>query len=488
MSTLIGTKSGKPFMHMTSDVKTKAQLESSTYSTTLFHSDLPYVFAREQWTIDSYTDWNGSGGGRKFAIPSDLQTFKSNNPDLAYLLVLEDASGNKSVLNPLMCTVSSWYSTTSGTYTYCTGTIGAEYSAAFTDSDTQLTNLTRNTYNNSTVSVTFRTWDTNDTTITIFRNRAGEYYKNTSNAIVPYAFNNYAIAPFGGSDVGYAKNMTSNSLDIVKVTVVFLNVTNGTTSFDVQTDYDDTAGITLKRDEFSVGGLDLIKNAHLITHGVYNSSDTVTALIGTLAGTKTTGFSRSSKVAGMVSSAGVVQDNNTPVIEIPDPSTGSTTMVLDFDTQTLSRGGDDIFSSAAAAKGLVYSGSKTIDISLNSGTLVPNTNTQTTLSTTQTGSFVNASASTLYLLTLVFTDTSSNKQATMVALCSTGDTPIFSDFHYHNQSFNIFSYGITWIINIATNGTVTAKLDKYTSGSGGISSFSVNWGSITARLIALNPA
>lgn len=488
MSTLIGIKNSKPFMHMTSDVKTKAQLETSLYSTTLFHSDLPYVFAREQWTIDSYTDWNGTGGGRKFAIPTDLQTFKSSNPDLAYMLVLEDGSGNKTILNPLMCTVSSWYSTTNGTYAYCTGTIGAEYSAAFVSSDAQLSALTTNTYNNSTISVTFRTWDSADTTIAIFRNRAGEYFKNASNVLEPYGFSNYATGAFGTTYIGNAKNMTSNSLDITKVHVVFLNVTNATTSFSVQTDYDDTAGITLSNDGFSVGGLDLIQNVHLLTHGVYNNTDTVTPLIGTLAGTKTTGFSRSSKISGMVASNGAVQDNNTPVIEIPDESTGSTTVILDFNNQEFYRGSDQVFSSAAAAKGLIYSGYKEIDISLDSGTLTPNTNTVSTISTTQTGSFTGSDANTLYLMTLVFSDISANKQATALALCSTGDTAVFSDTHYHNQSFNSYSYGLTWMINIATDGTVTAKLDKYTGANGGVSSYSVDWGDIKVRLIALNPA
>lgn len=487
MSTLIGIKNSKPFMHMTSDVKTKAQLEATLYSTTLFHSDLPYVFAREQWTIDSYTNWNGSGGGRKFAIPSDLQTFKTNNPDLAYLLVLEDGSGNKTILNPLMCTASCWYSTTSGTYTYCTGTIGAEYSAAFVSSDAQLSALTTNTRNNSTISVTFRTWDTNDTTITIFRNPAGTYYKRATNNIATYCFDNVATNWYD-STIGNAKDMTSNSLDITKIHVMFLNVTNATTSFDVQTGYSDTAGITLQRDSFSVGNVDLIKNVHLLAHGVYNNTDTVTALIGTLAGTKTTGFSRTSKVSGMVATNGAVQDNNTPVLEIPDESTGSTTMILDFDTQTITRGSDVVFSSAAAAKGLIYSGTKSIDISLDSGTLVPNTNTTSTISTTQTGSFTGSDANTLYLMTLVFSDVSANKQATMVALCSTGDTAVFSDYHYHNQSFSSYSYGLTWMINIATDGTVTAKLDKYTGANGGVSSYSVDWGDITVRLIALNPA
>lgn len=484
MSTLIGKKDAKPFMHMTSDIKTKAELEASLYSTTLFHSDLPYVFAREQWTIDSYTDWNGTSGGRKFAIPADLQAFKSANPDLAYMIVLEDGSGNKTILNPLMATASSWYDTVYFTKTFCTATIGAEYNVAFVNSDAQLASLTRNTYNNSTISITFRTWDSADTTITVFRNRAGE----STGSGESLAFSNYAISSLGSTLIGDAKDMTSNSLDIVKVHVVFLNVTNATTSFDVQTGYSDTAGITLSNDGFSVGGLDLIKNAHLLTHGVYNSTDTVTALIGTLAGTRTTGYTRGTHTAGMVASSGAVQDNNTPVIEIPDPASEATTVILDFGNQAFYRGSDQVFSSAVAAKGLIYSGYKEITLSLNSGTMAPNQNTITAVTTTQTGSFVNSDANTLYLMTLVFSDIAGNKQATALALCSVGDTPIFSDIHYHNVNFNSFAYTLMWVINIATDGTVTAKMDKYTGGRGGLSSFSIDWGDITVRLIALNPA
>jgi hypothetical protein len=487
VSTFVGKNGTTPLVHMTSDERTEADLKSGLLSSTLFHSDLPYIFVREQWTLSSYTTWNGSSGGRKFALPADLQTFKSNNPDLAFLVVLEDGNGNKTVLNPLLCTMScDYYNPYVGYQRYCTATVGSEYSVAFTDSDTQLTNLTRNTYTTGGVSVTFRTWDTNDTSITVFRNRAGEYYYKTYTAVIPYAWDNYSTVSYPPNYmIGAAKNMTSSGLDITKVHIMFLNVINSTTSLSVQSGYNASSEIIINKNTFRVGNIDLIKNTHLIAHGVYNASNKVTSLGGTLVGAKTTGFSYSSKVQGMVASNGVVQDNNTPVLEIPPPSSSGSSIEIDLKNQLIKRDGNTIFSTTAASKGLVYNGTKEITMTL-SASMAPNQNTAVAITNTQTGSFVNSSASTLYLATLVFSPSGGGKQTTQVVLCSTGNTEVFSDYHYYNNTGTSYSYGVTWYINIATNGTVSTYYNKRTGPNGGVSGYSVNWGSITVRLIALN--
>ena len=237
MSTFIGKVNNKPFMHMTSDTKTEANMQGAPSSTTLFHSDLPYVFAREQWEIDTYTDWNGTGGGRKFALPAEAQTFRANNPDLAYIVILEDSNGHTTIVNPCLNVHGSFwqYVNPNADYKYSAATVGSEYTIAFTDSDTQLTNLSRNPQSGtwgSTRELTFRIWDSNDTSVTVFRHpRAGTWFK-VSGAL-PY-YGSYARAHFAnqveGSYESYmygsAKDTVSDSLDIVKVRVVALNVTN----------------------------------------------------------------------------------------------------------------------------------------------------------------------------------------------------------------------------------------------------------------------
>lgn len=496
MSTFIGKVNNKPFMHMTSDTKTEANMQGAPSSTTLFHSDLPYVFAREQWEIDTYTDWNGSGGGRKFALPAEAQTFKSNNPDLAYLVMLEDANGHTTVLTPTLNVVSSNWTQYSASYN--AATVGSEYSVAFTDSDTQLENLTRNAFTGHNRSATFRLWDTNDTSITVFRHpRSGTWFN-----VSPYVddIGTYArphFANFAGAYsyqtyiVGRAKDAVSDSLDIVKVRLIALNVTNSASTFAVQDGYDDTAGISISNDEFSVGGVNLLENAPLISRGVKNSGDTVTPIYGTVSGNKVLEVNKSIKTAGKVNASNVVQDNNTPVIEIPDPVPATPSAVFDFKNQTFSINGNTVFSSSGTAQGLIASGSKTVNFDLSISYGSSNVNNTITLSSTSTGSFTNPTANTLYLLAFKFSASSGENTMTPVTLIGVGDNEIFTDYYnvryWTGSTYLNWCWGNIFYINIDSSGNVTAKLRQQYDYRG-LSSVTHTWGSIEARLIALNPA
>ena len=494
MSTFIGKVGGKPFMHMTSDTKNEVDMQGAPSSTTLFHSDLPYVFAREQWEIDTYTEWNGSNGGRKFALPTEAQTFKANNPDLAYLVMLEDVNGHTTVLTPTLNVVSN--KDPDYNAGYCAATVGAEYSVAFTDNDTQLENLTRNTFDGYDRSATFRLWDTNDTSITVFRHpRAGTWFNVSPNIddigtyARPYFANFAGTYRFETYITGRSKDATSDGLDIVKVRLVALNVTNSETTFTLQNGYDDTAGISISNDEFSVGGINLLESAPLISRGVKNSGDTVTPIYGTVSGNKVLEVNKNIKTAGKVDASNVVQDNNTPVIEIPDIVPATPSAVFDFKSQTFSINGNTVFSSSGTAQGLIVSGSKTVSFDLSIGYGRSDLNNTITLSSTSTGSFTEATANTLYLLSFKFSSSSGENVMTPVTLAGVGDNEIFTD--YYNVALANSSAGWCWgsifYINIDSSGNVTAKLRQQYDYRG-VSSVTHSWGSIEARLIALNPA
>lgn len=500
MSTFIGKVGGKPFMHMTSDTKTEANMQGAPSSTTLFHSDLPYVFAREQWEIDTYTDWNGTGGGRKFALPAEAQTFRANNPDLAYIVILEDVNGHTTIVNPCLNVHGSFwqYVNPNVDYKYSAATVGSEYTIAFTDSDSQLTALSRNPQSGTwgtTRELTFRIWDSNDTSVTVFRhqyagtwvlagNYAGSYYGS-------YARTHFADQVLGSFETymyGNAKDTVSDGLDIVKVRVVALNVTNSPSTFSVQTGYDDTAGITISNDEFSVGGVNLLESAPIISRGVQNSGTTVTPVYGSSIGGKVVGVNTSIKTSGKVSDTNVVQDNNTPVLEIPDPIPATPSAVFDFKNQTFTINGENVFSSAGASEGLIYSGYKTLDFSLDVS-FSGSTNNTVTVSSTSSGSFSNADANTLYLLTFKYTDVNNNAVMTPVAIVGVGDNEVFTDVFNANRDrsspYGRLEYHFCFYINIDSSGNLTVKRQQYQPFA---ATLNVYLGDIQARLIALNPA
>lgn len=499
MSTFIGKVGGKPFMHMTSDTKTEANMQGAPSSTTLFHSDLPYVFAREQWEITSYTNWNGTGGGRKFTLPAEAQTFRTNNPDLAYIVILEDSNGHTTIVNPCLNVHGSFwqYVNPNVDYKYSAATVGSEYTIAFTDSDAQLTALSRNPQSGTwggTRELTFRIWDSNDTSVTVFRHpRAGTWFK-VSGAL-PY-YGSYARAHFAnqveGSYESYmygsAKDTVSDSLDIVKVRVVALNVTNSPSTFSVQTGYDDTAGISISNDEFSVGGVNLLESAPIISRGVQNSGTTVTPVYGSSIGGKVVGVNTSIKTSGKVSDTNVVQDNNTPVLEIPDPIPANPSAVFDFQNQTFTINGESVFSSAGTAQGLIYSGYKTLDFSLDVS-FSGSTNNTVTVSSTSSGSFSNVDANTLYLLTFKYTDVNSNDVMTPVAIVGVGDNEVFTDVYNANRDrsapYGRLEYHFCFYMNIDSSGNLTVKRQQYQPFA---ATLSISLGDIQARLIALNPA
>jgi hypothetical protein len=515
MSTFIGKVGSKPICHMTSDTQTQTTLEGDPISTTLFHSQLPYVFAREQFELTSYTTW---GGGRTFAFSQALIDFKDANPDLACLLILEDTNGAKTIFNPtpnLRTTVRYPYPA------YGMGSIGHEYSCAFTSSDTQLSNISRQGAVGQAqfaYDFTLYTFDAADTRVTVFRHEDVGTYTNTTtpcgqstrspgqtywdgeytNAWTYYtqsgfhtyinAYNSSIVCPniylIGGAS---ATDLQSRkTLDIVKVRFVFLNVTNSASTFERQKDYSGTSSITIKDDEFNVGNIDLIKNAPLIGHGVKNTTDTVTPIIGTLAGGTPAVFTKGViQDTGKVSSTGVPTENGTPVIEFPDPSTASTTMEYDFLNQVFKRDGKPVFSSTSAAKGLQVLGTAEIQFSMNY--TLPS-GAEDTFATLGTASISGASASTLYLASCAFADDDvTYDQFFQTCLYSVGSNRIANTLIHMRNSNGSAAFGAapTWICDIDSSGNITVKIHKRTFGIGGFSG-DLPFGSLKLRLIAMD--
>jgi hypothetical protein len=506
MSTFIGKVGSTPICHMTSDTQTQTTLEGDPISTTLFHSQLPYVFAREQWEITSYTSWN-SGNGRTFALPSDLQTFKSNNPDLGFLLILEDSSGARTLFDPSIHALMTYNSlfpvNTSVAIT------GAGYQAAFTDNDSQLQDLTRwgvSGNGASTFSYTLSAWDTSDTRITIFKNpmgnlrsRGSAWQELTPNAAClvaptdhPYGDeqSNFDYCNYYGYTwvLGYPIDMKSSGLDIVKIRIVFLNIENTATTFDRQKDYSGTSSITIKDDEFNVGNIDLIQNAPILYHGKKSTSDTVTPVIGTCVGaiTQYDPYAASNPVIGKVTSSGGITANNTPVFEFPDDKTSSTTMEYDFLNQVFKRDGKPVFSASANAKAMQVLGSKEFEFDLD-GYSNTSTITESTLSHTATGSWSGNTANTVYFASLAYKGNNDTNyvKATSTTIYTVGDNYMHTWYKSTSSGSGTSSYAAAWFAEIASDGTVTIKMRDTFRNYSSTSSTTIAAGSLKLRLIAI---
>jgi hypothetical protein len=499
MSTLISKVGNYPLCHMTSDTKTQAELEVGPISSTLFHSDLPYVFAREQFELTSYTTWSGSDGGRTFSFTQELIDFKQNNPDLACLIVLEDSAGSKTLFTP---TPIMTMGRAINTFYNCS-VVGQEYSCAATNSDSQLSSLSRQTINsNYSFATTFYTFDTNDTRITVFKhNRFSQYncdssfgsvnFYNWQEFIASCSYANWICI----STQGVGDLRSNAGVDIVKIKFIFLNIENSTTTFNRQSDYNGTSSITIRDNQFSVGNIDLIKNAPIISHGLKNTTDTVSPIInGSLVGGAIPTFTAgASFTTGKVTSSGGITRNNTPVIEIPSASNLSTTMEFDFVNKVFNRDGEPVFSAAAASAGLQVIGTTEVEFSMTTGTVYESQNTTSTIAT-DTGSFSGAGSNTLYLASLVYIPAGStgtgDHQNLPSCLFAVGNNILFH-LHWHvfyTTSVNNENHvAATWYCNIDSSGNITIKRNNRSCNFRNFSSINVGEvGSFKLRLIAMD--
>ena len=512
MSTLISKVGNNPLCHMTSDTRTQAELESGVLSTTMFHSDLPYVFVKERFTLDSYTTW--SGAGRTFAFSTALINYKDSNPDLACLVYLEDSSGRMTMHTPTPYMNLGWYKLGSyGEGVWNCSVVGQEYTVAFTNSDSQLTALSRQTVSSqaSSFATTFYTFDTNDTRVTVFKHsNMGDHYSvggvQRSKSILEFANgvnppnsqDPWTVGYTGGGSWGIADLKSLAGNDITKVHFAFLNVVNSETTFDLQKDYDGTSSITLTNNTFSVGGLNLMAYNHLISHGIKNtSSSAVTAIIGgdLVGGVPATYTSGGDPATGKVTSSGTVTLNNTPVLEIPDKGNASGSMVFDFENQTISRDGVDIYSSAAAALGLKRIGSASLTIDFDTGQVTGNNNSYTTLATSS-GDFTNATADSIYLVSPVYVPLgatgTSDYQPFPTSIFSVGTNRLFHAFYnihayLTNLSSSLIYGGVcpNWLCDIDSSGNITIKRHNRSYGYRNIGYLDLSMGSMIVRIIGL---
>lgn len=503
MSTFIGKVGSTPICHMTSDTQTQTTLEGNPISTTLFHSQLPYVFAREQFELTSYSSWN-SGHGRTFAFSQDLIDFKDNNPDLACLVILEDSSGKRGLFTPTL----TLYHVDNQGYKNGMSSLGNEYTCAFTSSDTQLEDMTRQ----PNIAYTLHTFDTADTRITVFRHAYVGTYANTSTACgqssvralgsfwadectdrYDYLRANFPSLASCRSDWNAYRNpvdlrsLASGGVDIVKVRFVFLNITNTASTFDRQTDYSGTSSITIKDDQFNVGNIDLIKNAPIVSHGLKNTTDTVDAVIGTLAGGMPTNYTNGIvNTLGKLSDGGSPAANNTPVLEFPDPSTASTTMEYDFSTKVFKRDGKPVFSATTAAKGLQVIGTKEIEFDFASGSFGGGTDTFVSLTQTQSGTITGAGANTLYLASMVYAgDGTTFDQPLPSCVYGVGRNKMM--LFWYARVVNNFNYWIAapaWVCDIDSSGNIDVKVHR--RGGDMTSAVSFTFGAMKLRLIAMD--
>lgn len=484
MSSFLGkADSGNPIMHFTSDTKSIADMKSGPGPTTLFHSDLPYVFVRERWKLTSYTGW---AGGRKFALPSDLRTFKSNNPNLAFLIIVEQSDGSKAIMDPcLHVSYYYWMNQTNVGNQFLVADVlsainGTDYQYAFTDDDSQLSSITRQP---SLGALTFRTWDSNDTSITIFRAPFGECYIPSGyvQGQVDYQLLTWDYNNRGG------KNLLSVGNDCVSIEIVFLNITNSPTTFDRQPNFNSSSAITVSRDTFNVGGFDLLNFTPTLSRGTYNTGSTITPYYGNLVGGKPNFISLTDFDMGYVTTGNQVTKNGTPVLEIPVASQPSDTLEIDFKQKYIKKGGKTIFNASTASQGLRVIGTKEIEFTLDSGNIGEYSNTHAVLASTQTGSYTETPTSnTIYLMSAVF----NGVDILNSSIIGVGDNVILATSLYWRYEQGVayqYSMAPQFYLNITANGAITPKVYKYSSNYINIGGnvVSVGFGSIKVRLIAL---
>ena len=467
MSTFLGMVGGEPLLHMTTDTRTEAQMQGNPGPTTIFHSELPYIFVKKRFTLDSFVYWGSGSGGRTFALPTELQDYKSNNPDLAYLLVVEESDGSKSIINPMLQVDSKYETAENGSLIVNTTSCinGVHYQFAFTTSDSQLSAITRNnSFVKGGVSLTFRPWDVGDTRVTIFQAPYGESWTGSSSLNWTKVHRINDPLGLGSRLPGYDRygsssiDLLSQNNDATKLHFIFLNIENSATTFNRLPDKTGT-DINIEIDNFDVGGVDMLENTPLIARGVKNSGDTVTSLIANsmLVGSKTTGFSIAACDTGFVDSSGVVSDNNTPVIEIPPAFTSSQTMEIDFKDKTITRDGADIFTAATAQSGLRVIGTKEFSFSMGA-TVYEFSSGFNNHSITVTGSYTETpDANTTYLASVRYEGLSLLSSTFMAA----GDNQIITINAYLNDEvFNpdIFYYFYaTALVTISNTGDITAR-------------------------------
>ena len=503
MSTFIGKVGTTPICHMTSDTQTQTTLEGNPISTTLFHSQLPYVFAREQFELTSYSTW---GGGRTFTFSQALIDFKDANPDLACLVILEDSSGKRGIFTPTLNIIGNDYLG----FRRGMSCLGNQYSCAFTSSDSQLYDMTRQPPSSGgALNYTLYSFDTADTRITVFKHAyIGTYANSTTGCgndtrppVASFCHDEYTdyynytsfycVQDYMNTGSASPVNLRSKqTLDITKVRFVFLNITNSATTFDKQKDYSGTSSITIKDDQFSVGNIDLIKNAPIISHGLKDTSDTVNALIGTLAGGMPSTYTNGVIAPlGKLSDGGSPLSNSTPVLEFPDPETASTTMEYDFSTQVFKRDGQPVFSATTAAKGLQVIGTKELQFDFDTGTLTGGLDTFVSITTSSSGTITGAGANTLYLASMVYSgDGTTFDQVLPTCLYGVGRNRLITT-HFAQVITNLryWTAAPTFVCDIDSSGNIDIKVHRRTGNFGSnTSGITTDFGAMKLRLIAMD--
>lgn len=491
MSTFLGMVSGAPLLHMTSDTRTQAQMQGGPISTTIFHSDLPYIFVKNRFTLDTYSTWGDTSGGRTFALSTDLKNYWESNLNLAYLIIVEQSDGSQSIINPMLQADGRYFENFGNSYTYnaIAAINGADYCFAFTTSDSQLSAITRGNTGfplGSTINYTFRPFGSGDTRITIFRTPFAEWFTSSGYVWSVAENSNYYWANAYNNDPNrFGRDLVSSGNDATKVHIVFLNVNNSVASFNRLPDKTGT-DINIEIDDFDVGGVDMLANTPLISRGVKAAGTTVTPLIGTPVGGKTTGISSSNVDTGFVSTSNVVSINNTPVLEIPDEFTSSQTMEIDFLNKTIKRDGNDIFTSTTAASGLRVIGTKEVTFTPATGSVTEGLNTYRTMTNTQTGSYTETpDADTIYLANTVYDD----QKLLSSTLMTVGDNPVFHHHWYYRdevpQPTKILNFGCDFMITIDSSGNITPR--AYVRGGlvRNLTFGGITFGDFKVRLIAL---
>ena len=467
MSTLLKVRPGNgSLLHMTSDTKTEAAMDSDPVSTTIFHSDLPYILIRERWKIDTYyTDRNC----RIFDIPVAMKTFKTNNPDLAYLVVLTDSLGNRWIHHPMPHSYLQWVKFyCSDQYEICgsggwrtmdfgPALLGDSYHLSFIDDLTLLDGgVTGNGAN--PIAMTFRTWDVADNYIAVSQ----EPVVNTNSPyrywFYPQLSDDYTDTLLWGYvdylEFGGGKIRNINGIDVTELEVLFLNVTNSSSAFEVQKDFinDD---ILITPDDFIVNHINLNTFSPLVSHGIKATNDIITPLTtgGIIVGSKVVDLNFN---PGKVDSANKLINGNAPVVEIPAEIVGSG-WDIDFSTQSIQRDGKDFINAAMVQKSMYVAGSATLEFTPNF-TITPGTDVNTH-SFTETGNIGAVNANTIYLASIVLEN---GQKLTSILTMAPGDNLFFYlVYGYRNNEDPIHYYtsNIKFYLNISNTGTFTIYIE-----------------------------
>lgn len=479
--------SDNPLLHMTSGTRTPAELKSGSYPDTIFDSRMPYLTITARYLLTRLPDY---AGAKVFDI-TDVASYFSTTSE-AFIVILEDSSGGRWVHTPSL-RINSQYGSGSGRRADACGAVcGQDYSLAFLQSETDLIRVSQNgVLGQDPVSFTFHTLDSTDTVMVVSRipyswseGRRRPYDWTYGSYVEHYGCGFLEKTAYAGPSLPWQSNN-----DVVSAEVLFLNVTNSSSTFSVKSG-NNTGGIKLSPNEFTLGQKDISEYAPLLSRGVLSS--------GVVSPLTTNGDVLPSTPIGNLTAKvnGGVLDRDAACLEIANiPPSGAFNMSLS--ENKVERDSIDIINEVFAKNFIFYKDSVEVELDINNMNFYKtySTITNTVPTTVISGGLGGAGSEDIILCSIQF---SANENPTDIMLLNTNATNRIFRMDAGAGVNGSYAWGIrvSLYIDIDSSGNITCRrvwdcplqlpLLEYTSFIK-VGSITLSLGNPRVRLIRVGP-